>query len=105
MKVDLPAPFGPVSPYRRPAENVVVTSSKRTLDPNRIDTPWTEIMDLALTLEKISSRGNSLLYRVTVSLVTSRDKKLARTRRKLCDNRFPCCIGVDPGSSRRLSSF
>ena len=44
MKVDLPAPFGPVSPYRRPAENVVVTSSKSTFDPNRIDTPWTEII-------------------------------------------------------------
>jgi len=25
-------------------ENVVVTSSKRTFDPNRIDTPWTEII-------------------------------------------------------------
>ena len=45
MKVDLPAPFGPVSPYRRPAEKVVVTSSKRTFDPNRIDMPWTEIIE------------------------------------------------------------
>jgi hypothetical protein len=44
MNVDFPAPFGPVKPYRRPAENVVVTSSKRTFDPNRMDTPVTEIM-------------------------------------------------------------
>src|SRR5476649_2949991 len=44
MNVDLPAPFGPVRPYRRPDEKVVVTSSKRTFDPNRIDTPWTEII-------------------------------------------------------------
>ena len=42
--MDFPAPFGPVSPYRRPAENVVVTSSKSTFDPNRIDTPVTEII-------------------------------------------------------------
>jgi hypothetical protein len=46
MKVDFPAPFGPVSPYRRPAEKVVVTSSKRTFDPNRMETPCTEIMIL-----------------------------------------------------------
>ena len=44
MNVDLPAPFGPVSPYRRPAENVVVTSSKSTFEPYRIDTPCTEII-------------------------------------------------------------
>jgi hypothetical protein len=44
MKVDLPAPFGPVNPYRRPAENVVVTSSKSTFDPNRMETPVTEII-------------------------------------------------------------
>src|SRR5688500_8242740 len=44
MKVDLPAPFGPVSPYRRPLENVVVTSSKSTFDPYRMEMPWTEIM-------------------------------------------------------------
>src|SRR4051812_37734674 len=44
MNVDLPAPFGPVKPYRRAAENVVVTSSKRTFDPYRIETPETEIM-------------------------------------------------------------
>ena len=29
MKVDLPAPFGPVRPYRRPAEKVVVTGKYR----------------------------------------------------------------------------
>jgi hypothetical protein len=44
MNVDLPAPFGPVKPYRRPAENIVETSSNNTFDPNRIDTPLTEIM-------------------------------------------------------------
>src|SRR6266540_7490526 len=48
MKVDLPAPFGPVKPYRRPVENVVVTSSNRTFEPNRIDTPLTEIMKEAV---------------------------------------------------------
>jgi hypothetical protein len=45
MNVDFPAPFGPVNPYRRPAENVVVTSSKSTFDPYRMDTPCTEIMN------------------------------------------------------------
>jgi hypothetical protein len=44
MNVDLPAPFGPVRPYRRPEENVVVTSSKSVFEPYRIDTPLTEIM-------------------------------------------------------------
>ena len=39
MNVDLPAPLGPVRPYRRPSENVVVTSSKRIFEPYRIDTP------------------------------------------------------------------
>jgi hypothetical protein len=48
MNVDLPAPFGPVNPYRRSAENVVVTSSKRTFDPNRMETPLTEIMNSLL---------------------------------------------------------
>ena len=32
--VVLPAPFGPVSPYRRPAEKVAFTSSKRTFEPS-----------------------------------------------------------------------
>ena len=44
MNVDFPAPFGPVRPYRRPIVNVVVTSSKSTFDPNRIETLLTEIM-------------------------------------------------------------
>ena len=44
MNVDLPEPLGPVSPYRRPSENVAVTSSKSTFDPNRIDTPCTAII-------------------------------------------------------------
>ena len=38
MNVDLPAPLGPVSPYRRPDENVVVTSSNNTFDPKRMET-------------------------------------------------------------------
>jgi hypothetical protein len=42
--VDLPDPLGPVRPYRRPAEKVAFTSSKRTFDPYRIDTPFTEII-------------------------------------------------------------
>ncbi len=33
MNVDLPAPFGPVRPYRRPAMKVVLTSSKSTFEP------------------------------------------------------------------------
>jgi hypothetical protein len=45
MKVDLPAPFGPVNPYRRPAENVVVTSSKSVRDPYRMVMPLTAIMN------------------------------------------------------------
>jgi hypothetical protein len=45
MNVDFPAPLGPVKPYRRPEENVVVTSSKSTFDPYRIDTLLTEIMN------------------------------------------------------------
>jgi len=48
MTVDFPAPFGPVNPYFRPDENVVVTSSKRTFDPKRIDTPLTVIINLRL---------------------------------------------------------
>jgi len=45
MNVDFPAPFGPVKPYFRPDENVVVTSSKRILEPNRMETLLTEIMN------------------------------------------------------------
>ena len=48
MKVDLPAPFGPASAYRRPGENVAVTSSNRIFDPNRIDTAETEIKSAPL---------------------------------------------------------
>src|SRR6266851_1300223 len=59
MNVDLPAPFGPVRPYLRPAENVVVTSSKSTFDPNRIDTPWTEIIAIALFIETIFAAGGT----------------------------------------------
>ena len=45
MNVDLPDPFGPVRPYFRPFENVVVTSSKSTLEPYRMETLLTEIMN------------------------------------------------------------
>ena len=48
MNVDFPAPFGPVKPYFRPDENVVVTSSKRTFDPKRMDTPLTVITNFQL---------------------------------------------------------
>jgi len=48
MNVDFPAPFGPVKPYFLPDENVVVTSSKRTFDPKRMDTLLTVIMNLRL---------------------------------------------------------
>jgi hypothetical protein len=51
MNVDLPAPLGPVSPYRRPEEKVVVTSSKSTFEPNRMETPLTEIMRASLYRE------------------------------------------------------
>jgi hypothetical protein len=44
MKVDLPAPFGPVSPYRRPEMKVAATSSKRIFDPYRMLTLLTEII-------------------------------------------------------------
>src|SRR5262252_308653 len=46
MKVDLPAPFGPVTAYRRPAIKVVVTSSNKTRPPKRIVTFSTEIITL-----------------------------------------------------------
>jgi hypothetical protein len=47
MNVDFPAPLGPVNPYRRPAEKTVDTSSKSTLDPNRMETALTEIMNFS----------------------------------------------------------
>src|SRR5215472_15155970 len=46
MNVDLPAPFGPVTAYRRPAIKVVVTSSNKTRPPKRIVTFSTEIITL-----------------------------------------------------------
>ena len=49
MNVDLPDPFGPVRPYRRPGENVVVTFSKRIREPNRMETFWTEITTVHCT--------------------------------------------------------
>src|SRR5512137_127937 len=44
MKVDLPAPFGPVRPNRRPGANVTFTSSNSFLGPKALVTSWTEIM-------------------------------------------------------------
>ena len=49
IRVDLPAPFGPVMAYRRPAENVVVTSSNSTRAPYRIETLFTESIALYCT--------------------------------------------------------
>ena len=43
MNVDFPDPFGPVIAYRRPGRNVVVTSSKRTRAPKRMEMSLTEI--------------------------------------------------------------
>src|SRR5258708_36377312 len=36
IRVDLPAPLGPVMAYRRPVRKVVVTSSNKTRAPKRI---------------------------------------------------------------------
>ena len=49
IRVDLPAPLGPVMAYRRPAEKVVVTSSKSTRAPYRIETLFTESIALYCT--------------------------------------------------------
>src|ERR1700722_1305963 len=38
ISVDLPAPLGPVIPYRRPSKKVVDTSSNKTRGPKRIVT-------------------------------------------------------------------
>src|SRR6267154_3934089 len=51
IKVDLPAPFGPVIAYRRPAINVVVTSSNSTRAPYRIDILLIEIIALNCIVE------------------------------------------------------
>ncbi len=51
IKVDLPAPLGPETAYRRPAINVQVTSSKRTRGPNRMDTLFTESIAFNYTVE------------------------------------------------------
>ena len=44
MKVVLPAPFGPVRPYRFPGENATFTSSKSFFGPKALLTFCTEIM-------------------------------------------------------------
>ncbi len=62
MNVDLPEPLGPVRPYRRPSENVVVTSSKSTFDPNRMETSLTVIMNLRSHSRPESGRWNPLFY-------------------------------------------
>src|SRR5262249_22292209 len=49
IRVDLPAPFGPVIAYRRPEMKVVLTSSKRMRPPNRIDTLFTESCIIRMT--------------------------------------------------------
>ena len=60
MKVDLPEPFGPVRPYRRPDENVVVTSSKRILLPKRMETFWTDITTDHCSLSAALRTGSRL---------------------------------------------
>src|ERR1019366_4106309 len=42
ISVDLPAPLGPVTAYRRPGRNVQVTSSDRVLAPKRMEMLLTE---------------------------------------------------------------
>jgi len=51
MRVDFPAPFGPVMAYRRPGRNVQVTSSNKTLAPKRIDMLLTESKSLNCTVD------------------------------------------------------
>src|SRR5215475_10938810 len=57
IRVDLPAPFGPVIAYRRPVVKVVVTSSNRTRAPYRIDTLFTESIALHCTMKSQISRA------------------------------------------------
>src|SRR6266702_4719808 len=54
IKVDLPAPFGPVIAYRRPAIKVVVTSSNSTRAPYRIDILLIEIIALNCIVKRVS---------------------------------------------------
>src|ERR1035437_623749 len=54
IKVDLPAPFGPVRPYRRPLVKVTETSSKSSFCPYRIVTLETEIMVLLQVYREIA---------------------------------------------------
>src|SRR6202050_1549740 len=60
MRVDFPAPFGPVMAYLRPGRNVQVTSSNKILAPKRIDTLLTESKEAQLYL-RINSRAYSRL--------------------------------------------
>src|SRR5258708_1809984 len=97
MNVDLPAPLGPVSPYRRPVENVVVTSSKSTFDPNRIDTPWTEIIAIDLILETIVAAGGIHYF------TAKRHRRRRRARRHRTAGRWPrpaIRAGRRPGDRR-----
>ena len=76
MNVDLPEPFGPVSPYRRPSENVVVTSSKSTFDPNRIDTPCTAIIEEPAD----TSRAPRTVLKATIEATIIPRSRLGRTQ-------------------------
>src|SRR6266849_530466 len=53
IKVDLPAPLGPDTAYRRPAMNVQVTSSNSTRGPNRMDMLFTESIAFNYTVESL----------------------------------------------------
>src|ERR1700722_8450009 len=57
ISVDLPAPLGPVIPYRRPSKKVVDTSSNKTRGPKRIVTLLIESMSLVLYRKWREFRG------------------------------------------------
>src|SRR5712692_956305 len=59
IKVVLPAPFGPVIAYRRPAIKLQVTSSNRILPPNRIVMLLTESIAFNYTVELLQVLGAS----------------------------------------------
>src|SRR6202521_108858 len=51
INVDLPAPLGPDTAYRRPAMNVQVTSSNSTRGPKRMDMLFTESIAFYYTVD------------------------------------------------------
>src|SRR5258708_24865805 len=53
INVDLPAPFGQDTAYRRPARKVQVTSSNSTRGPKRMDMLFTESIALHYTVNSL----------------------------------------------------